>query len=255
MDSNKKPYPEIHVFDGAEFVRVVDFDDARTCLKRRLAEVEGAISFEDMQKFITYLQNAVRCYRAVLEGMEFKGIDAMPSDGVPACTALGQEAAQIIKGVQAERDALRNAPRDTFPLRTAVEALKKVSAERDAAIAREAALREDLDSLKHWRDLALQFDNHRMRALWHLKTLVSDGAHYEAAAAFLAEPPIPATDLQQRLTVAEQRAVKFEGLMLQTNELLYQIQGDPGAVPSSSVDAMRGEVFTALKPGEEGEGS
>ena len=60
---------------------------------------------------------------------------------------------------------------------------------------------------------------------------------------------------QQRLTVAEQRAVKFEGLLLQTNELLYQIQGDPGAVPSSSVDAMRGEVFTALKPCAEGEGS
>ena len=61
--------------------------------------------------------------------------------------------------------------------------------------------------------------------------------------------------IQQRLTVAEQRAVKFEGLLLQTNELLYQIQGDPGAVPSSSVDAMRGEVFTALKPCAEGEGS
>ena len=60
---------------------------------------------------------------------------------------------------------------------------------------------------------------------------------------------------QQRLTVAEQRAVKFEGLLLQTNELLYQIQGDPGSVPSSAIDAMRGDVFTALKPAEEGEGS
>lgn len=42
----------------------------------------------------------------------------------------------------------------------------------------------------------------------------------------------------------------LEGLLLQTNELLYAIQGDPGAVPSSSIDAMRGEVFTALKPAE-----
>lgn len=57
--------------------------------------------------------------------------------------------------------------------------------------------------------------------------------------------------LKQRLTVAEQRAVKFEGLLLRTNELLYQIQGDPGAVPSSAIDAMRGEVFTALKPAKE----
>lgn len=46
------------------------------------------------------------------------------------------------------------------------------------------------------------------------------------------------------------RAVLLEGLLLQTNELLYAIQGDPGAVPSSSIDAMRGKVFTALKPAE-----
>lgn len=54
--------------------------------------------------------------------------------------------------------------------------------------------------------------------------------------------------LQQRLTAADERADVLEGLLRQTNELLYAIQGDPGAVPSSSIDAMRGEVFTALKP-------
>lgn len=61
-------------------------------------------------------------------------------------------------------------------------------------------------------------------------------------------------ELEKRLTVAEQRAAKFEGLLLKTNELLYQIQGDPGAVPSSSIDAMRGEVFTALKPAAQHQG-
>lgn len=79
------------------------------------------------------------------------------------------------------------------------EALDRVTAERDAAL-------EEVEALKHWRDLALQFDNHRMKALWHLKTLVSDGAHYDAAAAFLAEPPVPASELQQRLTAADERA-------------------------------------------------
>lgn len=54
--------------------------------------------------------------------------------------------------------------------------------------------------------------------------------------------------LQVRLTAADERADVLEGLLLQTNELLYAIQGDPGAVPSSAIDAMRGEVFTALKP-------
>ena len=75
----------------------------------------------------------------------------------------------------------------------------RVTAERDAAL-------EEVEALKHWRDLALQFDNHRMKALWHLKTLVSDGAHYDAAEAFLTEPPVPPSELQQRLTAADERA-------------------------------------------------
>ena len=58
-------------------------------------------------------------------------------------------------------------------------------------------------------------------------------------------------ELQQRLTAVDERADVLEGLLRQTNELLYVIQGDPGAVPSSSIDAMRGEVFTALKPAQE----
>ena len=53
--------------------------------------------------------------------------------------------------------------------------------------------------------------------------------------------------LQQRLNAADDRAGALEGLLLQTNELLYAIQGDPGAVPSSSIDSMRGRVFEALK--------
>lgn len=46
---------------------------------------------------------------------------------------------------------------------------------------------------------------------------------------------------------AGQRIDVLEGWLLKTNELLYAIQGDPGTVPSSAIDAMRGEVFKALK--------
>lgn len=53
--------------------------------------------------------------------------------------------------------------------------------------------------------------------------------------------------LQHLLTASDERADVLEELLLQTNELLYAIQGDPGAVPSSSIDAMRGRVFEALK--------
>jgi hypothetical protein len=41
-----------------------------------------------------------------------------------------------------------------------------------------------------WRRLALQFDGHRMEALWHLKALINDPSHAEKAKAFLAAGPI-----------------------------------------------------------------
>ena len=70
----------------------------------------------------------------------------------------------------------------------------------------------------------------------------------------MAGKPVPdfnlwrrADELQNRLTATDERADLLEGLLLQTNELLYAIQGDPGAVPSSSIDSMRGRVFEALK--------
>ncbi|WP_202370496.1 hypothetical protein [Pseudomonas sp. MWU318] len=53
--------------------------------------------------------------------------------------------------------------------------------------------------------------------------------------------------LQERLNAADQRIDELTALLLRSNELFYAIQGDPGAVPSSAIDAMRGEVFTALK--------
>lgn len=112
----------------------------------------------------------------------------------------------------------------------AYEDFDRVTAERDAAL-------EDVEALKHWRDLALQFDYHRMKALWHLKTLVSDGAHYDAAAAFLTEPPIPASELQQRLTAAD----VLEGLLRLLAEL-------PGVRTSGIWE----RVVAALKPTEGG---
>ena len=70
----------------------------------------------------------------------------------------------------------------------------------------------------------------------------------------MAGKPVPdfnlwrrADALQALLNAADERADVLESLLLQTNELLYAIQGDPGAVPSSSIDAMRGRVFEALK--------
>lgn len=101
--------------------------------------------------------------------------------------------------------------------------------------------------LEHWRDLALQFDNHRMTAIWHLKTLVSDGAHYDTAAAFLSEPPATATDIQQRLTVAEQRAGELGALLHKWRHGRNMTLKDCAS--------LRDRTDAALKPAEEGEGS
>lgn len=60
--------------------------------------------------------------------------------------------------------------------------------------------------------------------------------------------------LQQRLTVADQREGELEALLLESNELLYVIQDGLGGNLWSAVDVLRGKVFTALKPAEEGDG-
>ncbi|WP_246541714.1 hypothetical protein [Pseudomonas rustica] len=71
---------------------------------------------------------------------------------------------------------------------------------------------------------------------------------YKPASVLLEESLAREQALQMRLNAADQRIDELEALLLRSNELFYAIQGDPGAVPSSSIDAMRGEVFTALKP-------
>jgi hypothetical protein len=68
-----------------------------------------------------------------------------------------------------------------------------------------AALREELADMQHWRDLALQFDNHRMTTLWHLKPLAVNPSYAPAVSEFLASPPLPASEVVQRLAAAEQR--------------------------------------------------
>ena len=142
-----------------------------------------------------------------------------------------------------------------------------VVAQLEVAIGREAALREELgnhDSASHLMNawVAEKGQMHWVTAIniMAIATKMSDEERQllldmddgsTERGALVAERDA----LQQRLTVAEQRAERFEALMLSSNELLYQIQGDPGAVPSSAIDAMRGKVFAALKPAEEGEGS
>ena len=65
------------------------------------------------------------------------------------------------------------------------------------------ALAEEIEAAENWRRLALQFDNHRMQALGHLKAVVNPGAvfdAYKAAKDFLNAPPLGGEEvLAQRL--------------------------------------------------------
>jgi len=66
-----------------------------------------------------------------------------------------------------------------------------------------------MDHETHWRRLALQFDEHRISALWHLRAMLEDPiAHASIAREFLAAPPLPGEAvLAQRIAkLAEEKA-------------------------------------------------
>lgn len=80
---------------------------------------------------------------------------------------------------------------------TNAEAIKAIDAEIQRQESELQRLREELaeetEAADNWRRLALQFDNHRMQALGHLKAVVNPGAvfdAYKAAKAFLNAPPL-----------------------------------------------------------------
>lgn len=66
-------------------------------------------------------------------------------------------------------------------------------------------LQAEVRDLDRWRDLALQFDNHRMAALWHLKAFLQSNEHETAAHDFLCSPPLAAHEV-----VAERDALKAD---------------------------------------------
>lgn len=61
-----------------------------------------------------------------------------------------------------------------------------------------------------WRRLALQFDGHRMQALWHLKAMLKDPeAHRAVAEAFVAAPPLSGEEvLAERIKAIADKQTK-----------------------------------------------
>ncbi len=82
-----------------------------------------------------------------------------------------------------------------------IEALQsQVDQQAEQIEALKAELLEDAEICDHWRQLALQFDRHRMQALAHLRLVVSDPeGGLEDCRSFLAEAPVQGHELTAEL--------------------------------------------------------
>ena len=138
----------------------------------------------------------------------------------------------------------------------------------DMAIKRIAELAEETEAAENWRRLALQFDNHRMQAIGHLKAVTNPSAcfdKYKAAKAFLNAPPLGGEEvLAQRIaTLAAQTKQAAaapavpQGWKLVQIELLERIQESLGSFLSDqgwsqsdmdTADALGGLLAAASQP-------
>ena len=96
----------------------------------------------------------------------------------------------------------------------------------------------EIEALSHWRDFALQFDNHRMEALWHLKRVLADENQTEQAEAFLSKPPLSAGDI-----VSERDQLKAENESLRADAERYRV------LRRADIDTIHnGGLFVGLTP-------
>ncbi|NDV50390.1 hypothetical protein [Salipiger sp. PrR003] len=82
--------------------------------------------------------------------------------------------------------------------KAALAAAESTAAEKEAELDNEE---DDIDVGAEWRRLALQFDGHRVQALWHLRKVLHVGeVHREDIEAFLNEAPLSGEDvLKERI--------------------------------------------------------
>lgn len=98
-----------------------------------------------------------------------------------------------------------------------------------------AELEAENEALNIWRDLALQFDSHRMAALGHLKRLVADSQSKSCAELFLSEPPLAAHEV-----VAERDQLRAE--LADAKETITRYE-----VTAENCDVLRAELANQLE--------
>lgn len=110
-----------------------------------------------------------------------------------------------------------------------------ILAERDQLRAEVEALREDVEAGEQWRALALQFDRHRMSAIWHLKALLGSAEHAGAAHDFLDAPPVQGNVLWAEIEALRKDAARWNWYAPQV-----------GKYVGEGIDAVNAEVDAAM---------
>jgi len=95
------------------------------------------------------------------------------------------------------------------------------------------------ETANQWRELALQFDRHRMTAMAHIRAAASgDKSAIEALGVFAALPPIPGHEITAAHERQAQRIGELEGLLRDSAELIkHGVFEDGYCCCGSSVDS------------------
>jgi len=108
----------------------------------------------------------------------------------------------------------------------------------------------EYDAETTWRRLALQFDGHRMQAMWHLKTLLhSPEEHRLKALAFVSAPPLSGEvilDSRIRQIVTEMAPAKLKAIISSAIQEVFAPQYKVGDCLVSTV------VYNLCKQFDEG---
>lgn len=136
---------------------------------------------------------------------------------------------------------------DVAPAKTVTDARVVLAQDAQAII---DGLRGDIaaqeETANQWRELALQFDRHRMTAMAHIRAAASgDKSAIEALGIFAALPPIPGHEITAEFEQQAQRIGELAGHL----EFAVTILTVAGLAGNAQVEAMR----AALSAGKEGE--
>lgn len=109
------------------------------------------------------------------------------------------------------------------------------------------------ETANQWRELALQFDRHRMTAMAHIRAAASgDKSAIESLGVFAALPPIPGHEITAAHERKAQRIGELEGLLLRV-QVSLSLDDTEWGYSGAEKYKLLADIRTALPAGKEGE--